>query len=148
MAFIRATAILLVATIAWLGGAMAPGIAQTIDDRDAAAIRDVISQQLEAFQRDDGAAAFGFASPGIQQLFRTPENFMGMVRDGYRPVYRPREVEFRELGVSPLGQPTQDVFVIGPDGKPAIARYTMQRLPDGSWRIDGCHLLDAPDQMV
>ena len=41
-----------------------------------------------------------------------------------------------------------EVYVVGPDGKPALAVYEMQRQPDGSWRINGCWLTPAPDQNV
>ena len=37
-------------------------------------------------------------------------------------------------------KPTQRVRVVGPDGRPVIAYYPMRRLPDGTWRIDGCYL--------
>lgn len=110
---------------------------------DRTAIRNVIEGQVEAFRRDDGAAAFGYASPGIQGLFGTAETFMDMVRQGYRPVYRPREFAFREI-VTLDGMVTQKVHVIGPDGRPVIAFYPMARQPDGSWRIEGC-ILQAPE---
>lgn len=110
---------------------------------DRAAIRDVIEQQLAAFQRDDAEAAFGFAAPGIQAKFRNPEIFMDMVRNAYRPVYRPRSVRFAELVV--VGDaPLQRVNMIGPDGTSVVANYPMQRQPDGSWRIAGC-FLTAPE---
>jgi len=38
------------------------------------------------------------------------------------------------------GEPAQKVHVVGPDGRPVDAYYPMKRLPDGSWRIDGCYL--------
>ena len=118
-----------------------------IGEPDRGAIRAVIESQLAAFRRDDGAAAFAFASPTIQQMFLNPDVFMEMVRAGYRPVYRPREVEFREL-VSEGGEPVQRVFLVGPDGVPAMALYFMQRQPDGTWRINGCILAKAPDESV
>jgi len=111
-------------------------------DRDA--IRDVIQSQVEAFRRDDGEAAFGFASPNIRGMFGTSEIFMDMVRQGYRPVYRPRVFEFREI-VTLHGMVTQKVHVIGPDGRPVTAFYPMSQQPDGSWRIEGCYL-QAPDE--
>lgn len=111
---------------------------------DRTAIREVIQAQVDAFRRDDGAAAFALASPGIQQMFGTPEIFMDMVRQGYQPVYRPRRFEFE--GIVTLGsQPAQMVAVVGPDGRSVVAVYPMKRLPDGSWRIDGC-FLRAPQE--
>jgi hypothetical protein len=117
---------------------------EPLSDADRAAIRDVIGRQVEAFGRDDGEAAFGFASPTIRRMFGSAEVFMDMVRQGYRPVYRPRVFDFREI-VELHGQPAQKVHVIGPDGRPHTAFYPMTRLPDGSWRIDGC-FLQAPDE--
>jgi hypothetical protein len=111
---------------------------------DQAAIRDVIQSQVEAFRRDDGTAAFGYASPSIQSMFGQSDVFMEMVRQGYRPVYRPKVFDFREI-VDLHGQIAQKVHVVGPDGKPVTAIYPMTKLPDGSWRIDGCYLL-APDE--
>jgi Domain of unknown function (DUF4864) len=118
--------------------------AQPVSSTDRAAIRQVIQGQVDAFRRDDGAAAFGYASPTIQGMFGSPDVFMDMVRQGYQPVYRPRAFDFREI-VELHGQPAQTVDVIGPDGKPVIAVYPMRQLPDGTWRIDGC-FLQAPDQ--
>jgi hypothetical protein len=111
---------------------------------DRAAIRDTIQGQVEAFRRDDGDAAFGFASPSIQGMFGHSDIFMDMVRQGYRPVYRPQVFDFREI-VELQGQVAQKVHVVGPDGRPVTAIYPMTQLPDGSWRIDGCYL-QAPDE--
>jgi hypothetical protein len=111
---------------------------------DRTAIRDIIQGQLDAFRRDDGDAAFSYASPSIQGMFGRSDIFMDMVRQGYRPVYRPQVFDFREI-VELQGQIAQKVHVVGPDGKPVTAIYPMTRLPDGSWRIDGCYL-QAPDE--
>ena len=116
----------------------------SVSAADQAAIRDVIQGQVEAFRRDDGDAAFGYASPMIQGMFGEANIFMDMVRQGYRSVYRPQVFDFREI-VDLHGQIAQKVHVVGPDGKPVTAVYPMTQLPDGSWRIDGCYLL-APDE--
>src|SRR6516225_5395557 len=70
---------------------------ETPSPADAAAIRNVIESQFAAFQRDDGEAAFAFASPRIRERFATAENFMRMVREGYAAVYRPRDTAFGAL---------------------------------------------------
>jgi hypothetical protein len=114
-----------------------------VSQADRLAIRRVIEAQLAAFQRDDGPGAFAFASPMIRGIFATPENFMAMVKSAYQPVYRPREVAFRELA-NLEGAPAQEVYLVGPDGQAVIALYVMERQPDGSWRIDGVDLLKAP----
>ncbi len=108
-------------------------------------IRRVIERQIDAFKRDDAAGAYSFASPGIRKIFPTAEIFMQMVRQGYRPVYRPRSYAFDEL-TQIEGELVQPVRVVGPDGVPVTALYIMERQPDGSWKTDGCVLTQAPGQ--
>lgn len=125
--------------------AAAPAAAQAVSGADRAAIEAVIARQIDAFRRDDGTEAFGFAAPGIQNLFMTPERFMAMVRSGYAPVYRPREFRFARAEADG-DLLVQFVAIIGPDGAPVVAAYTMERQPDGSWRIAGCVLLEPPTE--
>lgn len=135
---------LMVATL-WCAHARADDAA-LVSPADHQAIEQVITSQLEAFRHDAGDAAFGLASPKIQSMFGTAPNFMAMVRQGYPPVYRPRSFEFEQL-VTIDDRIVQRVMIIGPDGAPALALYTMEQEPDGTWRIDGCALL-KPDAVV
>ena len=64
---------------------------------DRQAIQSIIQSQVDAFRRDDGEAAFGYATPEIQRMFGTSEIFIDMVRQGYQPVYRPRVFDFAEI---------------------------------------------------
>ena len=127
-----------------LGLATSAAAQPVVSPADKAAIRDVIQGQVDAFRRDDGDAAFGYASPMVQGMFGQSAIFMDMVRQGYRPVYRPQTFDFREI-VDLNGEIAQKVHVVGPDGRPVTAVYPMTQLPDGSWRINGCYLL-APDE--
>jgi len=106
---------------------------------DEATIRSVITRQIDAFKRDDGDAAYAFASPHIQQQFGDPRRFLDMVRRAYPAVHRPRSVDFAELLV---GDDTvvQQVELVGPSGEAELALYSMQRDAAGQWRIDGCVL--------
>jgi hypothetical protein len=114
---------------------------------DQQAIRQVIQAQLDAFQHDDGAKAFGFASPVLQEKFGDPATFMQMVKQGYAPVYRPRSVAFEKLVDTQQG-PDQILRLVGPDGLTYAAHYLMQKQPDGSWVISGCYLTRLEDQSV
>jgi hypothetical protein len=119
----------------------APAAAQDIGAGDRTAIQSVIDRQIAAFRRDDGREAFSYAAPDLQAQFGSPEIFMGMVRTGYAPVYRPRSYQFRDLKVIE-GVITQQVYVVGPDGVGRLALYFMQQQKDGSWRVSGCVLLE------
>lgn len=118
-----------------------PAWAQSaVSAEDEEAIRGVITQQIEAFKRDDGDAAYAFASPHIQEKFGDPGRFLDMVRRAYPAVHRPRSLDFTELLVGD-GTIVQQVELIGPEGEAQLALYSMQREPSGQWRIDGCILV-------
>lgn len=105
--------------------------AEEIAKRDAAAFQERITSQIMAFQADNADAAFAFATPKLQQIFRSPENFISMGRQGYAPVYRPKSFEF---GLAELknGQPTQIVAIVGPSGTLWAALYTFEQQPNGN----------------
>jgi hypothetical protein len=112
---------------------------------EAAAVRQVIEAQLDAFKRDDAQRAFSFASPRIREQFGTAENFLRMVRMSYPVVYRPHSVQFEAFKVID-DQVFQPVRMFDADGQAWIALYGMERQPDGSWRIDGCQLGQLVDR--
>mgnify|MGYP005841796305 CR=1 FL=1 len=107
---------------------------------DRAEIRSVIERQLKAFQNDDAIGAFAFASPGIQMRFKSPENFMEMVKTAYQAVYRPRSVLFEDL-TKMGGVLTQPVLLLDAEGVLMRALYLMEKQADASWRINGCYVI-------
>ncbi|WP_170436180.1 DUF4864 domain-containing protein [Ruegeria arenilitoris] len=102
-----------------------------------------IAAQIEAFKADDFATAFTFASPNIQTMFRTPENFGAMVRNGYPMVWRPAEIRFLELRQI-SGFWWQKVMVVDANGRVHILDYQMVQLENG-WKINGVQLLGNSD---
>ena len=108
---------------------------------DAKAIQSVISSQVEAFRRDDSAAAFAFAAPSIQAKFGTAQNFMTMVAIAYPQIYRPKLFKFLKLEHA-NGQTLQKVLIQGSNGPILTAVYVMQKF-DSGWRIAGCYLLKS-----
>ena len=103
--------------------------------------RAVIGAQIEAFLADDFDTAFDFASPGIRRMFRTPENFGAMVRQGYPMVWRPAEVRYgasETRGAAVL----QRVIVTDEGGRVHVLEYRME--PAGeTWKIAGVRILEA-----
>jgi hypothetical protein len=118
---------------------------QSQDSADPLIIQGIIASQIDAFRNDDAAAAYSFAAPQIKAMFPTPDIFMEMVRTGYRQVYRPQSFVFDPLRRE-NGQWLQPVRLIGPDGRPVVATYIMERQPDGEWKIAGVYLLQGSDQ--
>ncbi|MDP5334796.1 MAG: DUF4864 domain-containing protein [Paracoccaceae bacterium] len=119
----------------WMGTGAA-----TAQDRG---IEDTIGQQLEAFKADDFGAAFDFASPMIKNIFRTPENFGAMVRQGYPMVWRPGEVTYLEQR-EVAGAIWQKVQIVDGAGRVHVLDYQMIQTPEG-WQINGVQLLKQPE---
>lgn len=107
---------------------------------DLVEIRAVIQRQIEAFRRDDARGAFALASPGVQQAFGSPQAFLEVVRMAYRAVYRPGKVAFLDPMIL-SGDVVQQVQITDRAGGVWLAYYSMQRQADGSWRTNGCHLV-------
>ena len=99
-----------------------------------------IRGQIEAFLAGDEARAYSYAAPNIKRLFPTVDTFMGMVRGGYQPVYRPQNYAFGKVEEPSDGAVIQQVLLVGPDGKSYEAVYTLRRQPDGSFQITGVSL--------
>lgn len=107
------------------------------------AIEGVISDQLGAFVARDIDGAWQHASPMIQGMFGTPENFAGMVQRGYPMVWDNGEVRFAELREI-AGVQVQRVYIRDDSGQLHVLEYQMVEL-DGVWRINGVSILPAPD---
>ena len=130
-----------------LGLALAATLAGSVWAQDVLspepAIESTIQSQIDAFLKDDFETAFTFASPNIRNMFRTPENFGRMVRQGYPMVWRPEDVTFgelRELG----GGLYQTVILKDAAGDLHYLAYRMDMI-DGEWRISGVQILQARD---
>ncbi|WP_171101111.1 DUF4864 domain-containing protein [Ruegeria sp. HKCCD7255] len=102
-----------------------------------------IAAQIQAFKADDFATAFTFASPNIQRLFQTPENFGAMVRNGYPMVWRPADVRFLELREI-SGTLWQKVMITDGSGQVHLLDYQMIQRENG-WKINGVQLLGNAD---
>lgn len=118
-----------------------------LSDADRTAIRQTIASQMEAFKANDVDRAFSFATPSIQDRFGDASRFVAMVKRGYLPVYRPRQVEFTDL-LEVRGKPTQRLVVIGPDNDVFSAYYMMEQQDDASWRISGVILRPIGDRSI
>lgn len=121
--------------------------ADELSDADRTAIRQTIASQMEAFKANDVDRAFSFATPSIQDRFGDASRFVAMVKRGYLPVYRPRQVEFTDL-LEVRGKPTQRLVVIGPDNDVFSAYYMMEQQDDASWRISGVILRPIGDRSI
>ena len=133
----------ILAVLLW-GFISVAAFAQSISETEKSEFQRIIAAQISAFRADDGPTAYSFAAPVVRNIFPTPEIFMSMVKRGYPQVYRPQSFNFTEALIDPMGRPAQKMLVVGPDGKTYEALYSMEKQPDGTWRISGCTLLEVP----
>lgn len=113
----------------------APRAAEPVDTVQA-----IIEQQIAAFLKDDVSTAYSFASPTIRGWFPTKEAFLDMVKRSYAPVYRPGSFAFGRFKVDG-DTVVQEVLISGSDGEDWTALYQVMRQPDGSYKINGVHMI-------
>ncbi len=109
-------------------------------EAEVKAAQSSIEAQLRAFAAGDNAAAYSYAAPNIQRIFPDVERFMGMVQNGYQPVWKPRNYAFGKTKEVLAGSIVQQLLLVGPDGKDYEAIYTLELQPDGTFRITGVSL--------
>jgi hypothetical protein len=117
--------------------------ADDISRADQSAFQAIISDQIAAFNADDGLRAYSHAAPVIKQLFPSPDIFMSMVKQGYQPVYRQKSFNFGEVR-DDMGRPSQEVTIVDANGQTWTAIYSFERQANGTWKISGCRLVKVP----
>jgi Domain of unknown function (DUF4864) len=130
------------AAFAMLLACLVGTIAVAAGTDDIGTAQSIIRAQEQAFARDDAAAAYDFAAPALQLIFRGPDGFMSMVRNSYAPVYRHRSFDFAGTKIVD-GKILQGVQIVDADGVAWDAVYTLETQPDGSLKISACILKKA-----
>jgi hypothetical protein len=132
----------------WLAAVltMLPLAAQAQDGEDQTAIEAVIADQLADFVARDVPGAWEDASPMIQGLFGSPENFGRMVENGYPMVWDNSNARFMELR-DEVGRLRQKVMVRDAQGREWLLDYEMVEI-EGGWKINGVQVMPAPDLAV
>jgi len=112
---------------------------ETLTAADRLKIREVITLQIRAMERNEAAKAFSYSTPETRQYFGSSRAFMEMVRDGYTVLFKNTSREFLEAAVID-GQVIQPLRIVARDGEALVALYTLERQPDQEWRIGSCEL--------
>ncbi len=120
-----------------------PTLVPAQEEAAAAAIEAVIADQLADFNARDVPGAWEHASPTIQGIFGSPENFGAMVENGYPMVWDNSDARFLELREED-GTLRQRVMIEDAEGRGWMLDYDMIELPEG-WRINGVQVLPAPE---
>jgi hypothetical protein len=121
--------------------------AASAEDLTAASSRAIVERQFDAFEHDDGQAAYALAAPTIKGMFSDADHFMAMVRDHYAPVYRHRSADFgafKEEG----DEASLEATLIDNDNVVWMALYSFRRVSNGDWLISGCVLAKAEGSAI
>ena len=118
-----------------------------VGEDDRLQIQEIIGAQLKAFHSKDAEKAFSYASPSIQDKFRTPTRFLSMVRKFWPEVYNARRSEFLQLA-EVKGVWIQGVIISDDLGETWLAQYPMELQPDGNWLINGCVVRALEDRSL
>ena len=109
--------------------------------------RAVVADQLNAFERDDAASAFGLTAPQVREKFGSPGQFIAAIKANYGPIYRHRSVDFGpaarqgdEIGMV--------VTIVAEDNEVWSALFVLSRQHNGAWRTSACLLAKAPQSSV
>lgn len=102
---------------------------------DEAGVRAEIEDQFADFLAGDLAGAFEHASPTLQMLFVSPDNFGRMVKSGYPDIWAAKAVDFLGLRED-AGRTIERLRATGPDGGTKLYDYVVQKI-EGRWRIEG-----------
>ena len=119
----KCLAVLLLTVLALAASAATPPGHDRLPGTEWKTIQQVIGDQLSALKAGDGSKAMAYSIPSVRQQFRTPERFMRMVREGYRPLLDARSSSFLE-GAVVDGQTIQPLQLVMPDRR---SRRTTRR---------------------
>ncbi|WP_339693205.1 DUF4864 domain-containing protein [Celeribacter baekdonensis] len=107
---------------------------------------DVISDQLQAFQKRDVGTAWGYASPMIQGQFFDPRSFAHIVEQGYGPIWNNATARFG-MSMAQDGRVLQTVIVTDQAGQTQVYEYDMIET-DAGWKVNGVRPIEMPDVAV
>ena len=100
-------------------------------------IRDAIRGQIMALAARDAKQAWSYLAPSTQTYFNDPTVFLTTLATQMKPLTSPQEFAFSGIEREATDA-VQDVILSDVDGREWLARFTMERQPDGRWGIKTC----------
>ena len=81
----------------------------------------------------------------MRQQAGHPGHFLALVRGNYPMLYRPASIGFLQVDLKGR-RASQLLRVVDTEGQAWHVLFTLERQGDGSWRIGGCTVAEAPGQ--
>jgi hypothetical protein len=100
-------------------------------------IRTAIRGQLRALALRDAEAAYSYLAPAAKDFFETPDAFLSTLAEQVKPLTKARSFTFFGMEREATDA-VQKVVLAEPGGREWLARFTLERQPDGGWGIKAC----------
>ena len=110
-------------------------------------IRAAVRGQIHALASRDADQAFSYLAPGTKDFFSDPTNFLQTLNRQMIPMMHAKRFLMAELEREALDA-VQTVVLTGPKNNEWLARFKVERQPDGSWRVKSCHMELAKGQRI
>jgi hypothetical protein len=110
-------------------------------------IQAAVRGQIQALATRNADAAFSFLSPLAQQFFVDPPTFLTTLNRQMIPVMYAKRFALTGLERE-AGDAVQHVVFTGPKNHEWVARFKVERQPDGAWLVKGCHVELARGQLT
>lgn len=117
-----------------------------ISESDKAEIRQLIEQQLQAFQQQNPEVAFSLTSPTIQKKY-TQQDFIKIMKGNYNAIIEPRSIMFRGFTMVDNFPALVSTIMEG-KGNLVQGIFIVQHQTDYSWRIHGYELLPINQKII
>lgn len=127
----------------WLSQASAKEHQGALQESEVAEIRDAVQSQIDALANDDAATAFDLTTDDTRSRLGSPDNFLRIIKESYEPVYRHRMALYSSPQVV-LGKVYQVVRLTDLESHVWVAIYLMHKDEEGTWKINGCQLVQTP----
>jgi len=108
-----------------------------LSDVEINGIREAIRGQLLALGQRDADRAWSYLAPSTKDYFTDPATFMRALSLHMQPLAAPDRYAFSDMDREATDA-IQDVVLADLQGREWLARFTMERQPDGSWGIKTC----------
>jgi hypothetical protein len=102
-------------------------------------IHAAVRGQIHALASRDAEQAFSYLAPGTKDFFSDSNNFIGTLSRQMVPMMHAKRFLMAGLEREALDA-VQTVVLTGPKNHEWLARFKVQRQPDGSWRVKSCHM--------
>lgn len=110
-------------------------------------IRATVRGQIQALVSRDAQQAFAYLAPVTKDYFADSKNFIQVLSRQMVPMMHAKRFLMAELEREATDA-VQTVVLTGPHNHEWLAKFKVERQPDGTWRVKGCHIELAKGQRV